>query len=114
MEYPSLWREHVSRLNILLDKGEELDLDKTIEAIENYRVTALLEEEFEEEIDLTTIKQGNMDSYHEWLMQRWGGLASKRNLKRKTGVENNGICMLIGLSMDILTSYDHYKEEFGT
>ena len=110
MKELSYWSHHAFYLNNLLDDGEKLDLDRTIGAVESHSVYQLLDKEFGEKMDLSIIGE-NVDDYNQWLRRAWESMATKNRLRRKTGVENNGVSMILALTIEILQHYDDYAQE---
>ncbi|WP_414836417.1 hypothetical protein [Candidatus Nanohalococcus occultus] len=90
-------------LNRLSDKGETLGIEETIQAIEDGRTVSFLKNKFGEDIDLSLLIEGDhidVTEVNEEILNWWGGFASAHRLRRKTGIEENGINLLLAVCIE--------------
>lgn len=94
----------IQDLSYLLDKKVEFSVEEVNTHIENENVLDWLELEFpptaEISLDFSLLDRTNRDWFHENLEATWCAYAGQES--RKWGIENNGLCLLISWSIEIL------------
>lgn len=94
----------IQDLSYLLDRGISYSVEKVNQHIENKDVLDWLEKEFpfgsENGLDFSLLERTDRQWLHDELESYWGGYVG--NERRKWGVENNGLCILISWSTEII------------
>lgn len=94
----------IQELSYLLDNKVEFTLEEVNNHIENKDVIDWLEREFpfgsENGLDFSLFQKKHRDWIHEELESYWGGYAGQEG--RKWGIRNNGLCLLISWSVEII------------
>jgi hypothetical protein len=94
----------INEISFLLDKGITFTVEETNQHIENKDVIDWLEKKFpfgsEIGLDFSMFKDPHRHFIHEKLESYWGGYAGDE--RRKWGIENNGLCILICWSVEIV------------
>lgn len=94
----------INEINFLLDKGVIYSVDEINKHIKDKDIIDWLEREFpfgtENGLDFSIFKDNERKFLHDELESWWGGYAGQE--KRKWGIENNGLCILIGWTIGIL------------
>ncbi|MFW5976735.1 MAG: hypothetical protein ACOCQS_02185 [Bacillota bacterium] len=96
--------QFVMELSFLLDKGETVSISQTYEHIEEMDIIEWLEEEYPYDqgkgVDFTLLKREFRKFFHRKLNMYKS--ANEGNEKRRWGIENNGLCLLICWSTEIV------------
>ncbi|MEK4083764.1 hypothetical protein [Psychrobacillus sp. FSL K6-1415] len=96
--------QFILELSDLLDKKVKFTVDEVNNHIENKDVIDWLERELplgsENGLDFSLFKKNHREWIHEELNSYWGGYAGDE--RRKWGIENNGLCLLISWSTEIV------------
>lgn len=94
----------IQDISHLLDKKIEFSVEEVNNHIENKDVIDWLEREFpfgsENGLDFSMFKENHRNWIHEELESIWGGYNGQE--RRKWGIENNGLCLLISWSTEIV------------
>ncbi|MDH6370563.1 hypothetical protein M2444_002343 [Paenibacillus sp. PastF-3] len=107
--------QFIQELSYLVDRGKSYSVAEVNSHIENKDVLDWLEKEFpfntETGLDLSLFSRPDRDYVHDALESIWGGYAG--NERRKWGIENNGLCLLISWSTEIIrdTNLTDWVEE---
>jgi hypothetical protein len=100
---PGLVTYFIFEVNHLLDSKEHRDTLSFAEArkaAEEGRVIKLLREKYPGEIDLSLFDDEREASFNEKIADIAGGLYNRE--RRKTGVENNGLNLLLAYGIELL------------
>lgn len=103
----------IHEMSFLVDKGISFSIEEVNSHIENKDVVDWLEKEFpfdsQKGIDFSLFRQSHREYIHEKLESIWGGYAGQE--RRKWGITNNGLCLLISWSIEIVR--DIYGRDDG-
>lgn len=105
--------EFINDINFLLDKGITYSVEEVDNHIENKNVIDWLEEEFqfgtENGLDFSPFREAERKFLHSELESWYIGYAGQEGCK--WGIENNGLCILIGWSLGILREVTKDKDD---
>ena len=94
----------IHEISYLVDKGISFSIEEVNAHIENKDVVDWLEDQFpfrsEYGIDLSMFQKNHRDYIHEKLESIWGGYSGQES--RKWGITENGLCLLISWSIEIV------------
>ncbi|WP_026478151.1 hypothetical protein [Alkaliphilus transvaalensis] len=94
----------INDISFLIDKGTCYSIDEVNEHLEKKDVIDWLEAEFpfgsDNGIDFSMFGVAERKFLHDELESFWSAYVGQEN--RKWGIENNGLCILIGWSLGIL------------
>ena len=103
----------IQDLSFLLDKKVEFSVEEVNKHIEDKDVIDWLEETFpngsEKGLDFSLWENKHRNWLHEKLENIWGGYAGSE--RRKWGIENNGLCLLISWATEIVRECDFDTKE---
>lgn len=94
-------------INQRMDSGESLSIEQTREAIENYETVQFLDQEFEEDYGIDLLIEGDhidLDEVNQLIFQWADGT------RGKLGIEKDGLNLLIGVLIEVLSDCDNLKE----
>ena len=104
--------QFVMELSFLLDKGEHISINEVYEHIEDMDIIDWLEEEYPynkgEGVDFNLLRDNFREYFHKKLNMYKS--AHEGNEKRRWGIENNGLCLLISWSTEIVR--DLYSKKY--
>src|SRR5690625_226938 len=93
--------EFINDVNYLIDKGICFSIEDVHRHIENRDVLGWLEDEFpfgtENGLDFSLFKENHRNYIHDELISIHNGYVGRE--RRKWGIENNGLCLLISWSL---------------
>lgn len=94
----------IQDLSYLVDKGLIHSIEEVNHHIENKDVLDWLEKEYpfrsKNGVDLSLFKQEDRDFIHNELESIWGAYSGEE--RRKWGITQNGLCLLISWSIEIV------------
>lgn len=94
----------IQDLSDLLDKGKSFSIEEVNSQIENKKVIDWLEREFpfgsDNGLDFSHFTKSDRDYVHNELYSYWVGYAGDE--RRKWGIENNGLCILLSWSVEVV------------
>lgn len=94
----------IQELSHMVDRGISYSIEDIHQHIENKDIIDWLEAEFpfgtERGLDLSIFKRSHRDWIHEEIESIFGGYAGRE--RRKWGIENNGLCLLISWSIEVV------------
>jgi len=91
-------------INVLIDKDEKLELDKTIKLIEEKKIGIYLKNGYSD-IDLSLYKPKDLIDVSEIIYNEFEGYGSKARVRKKLGITKDGLILLSSL----ITSYIQNK-----
>lgn len=83
-------------INVLIDKGEKVDMDKTIKLIKEKKIGVYLKNGYSE-IDLSLYKPKDLIDISEVIYNEFEGYGSKARIRRKLVITENGLVLLSSL-----------------
>lgn len=92
-------------INILIDEGKKLEIDKTINLIEKKNIIEYLKNNYK--LDLSLYNSEEIFKVNEIIYLEYEGYGNKGRIRKKLGIEKEGFTLLIAL----ITSY--IQNEFG-
>lgn len=104
--------QFIQELSVLLDKGATRSIDEVNKHIEAKDVIDWLEYEFSTNdtgVDFSMFQRRHRDYLHKNLLEMWEVRAGDE--RRKWGLTENGLCVLISWTTEIIRS-EFNKDEF--
>jgi hypothetical protein len=108
----ALLRKHKGRItyflfeiNAAMDGGRKLDFKEARDAAASGELTTVLREKLGKDIDLSII-DGEFETAFNEKMQGIADILWNRE-RRKTGVENEGMCLLIAYATELIQEVNH-------
>jgi hypothetical protein len=98
-------------INHLLDRGLSVPIDETHERVDDGTVLEWLAEQFANDqhyLDLSWIEDA--DRFN--ILAVFASLSNAVNSRRKFGVENNGLALLVAYCIEVMQNSEGY-EDFG-
>jgi hypothetical protein len=93
-------------VNVLVDKGYTETLDEVNKQMQNKNIVDFLIGKYGSEIDFSLFtgqrKQEIDELFHDF------SIAHEGNERRKWGIENNGLCLLVSWTAEIIRDWEHY------
>jgi hypothetical protein len=80
-----------SQINQLIDAGEKITLEITLEKLREKSILDYLKQTYDSKIDLNISTQTEYNEVEDTFNAYWFGI----NERRKFGINNNGLCLLI-------------------
>ncbi|MNW48274.1 hypothetical protein D3C74_256340 [compost metagenome] len=104
--------QFIQEITVLLDKGAVRTIQEVYVQIQNKNIIDWLEDEYPIDVfkvDFSMFQRKHRDYIHEHLYDLWEVRAGAE--KRKWGIENNGLCLLISWATEKIRE-DFNKDEF--
>lgn len=104
--------QFIQEITVLLDKGAVRTIQEVHVQIEKKNIIDWLEEEYPIDIfkaDFSLFQRKHRDYIHEHLYGLWEAYAGEE--RRKWGIEENGLCLLISWATEKIRE-DFNKDEF--
>lgn len=101
----------IQEISVLLDRGNSYSIEEVEKHIEDKDIVDWIEREFPFEnngIDFSLFKQENRDYLHDEYESILGGYRGQE--RRKWGIENNGLCLLISWGIEIIRNIEDHSE----
>jgi hypothetical protein len=91
-----------AEINILLDKGKNVSFDYIIKNIDNQRLIQTIENDFNDDVDFSLFHndQEVIDSLNYLFIDSLEAFRGQE--RRKAGIENNGLCLLMAVILEII------------
>lgn len=104
----------IQDLSYLLDKDESCSLQEVKRHIEDKDVIGWLEQKYpfgsEKGLDFSLFKESHREYIHESLYKILGGYDGQE--RRKWGIENNGLALLVSWSIEVVRDIDQPGKEW--
>lgn len=91
MRHPIAYTFLGFHFNSLVDQGSKLDLQQTHDKIRRKELFPWLKEKFDNSLDISLFSQTDLDKVESF----FESMSSAVNEKRKFGVTENGLCLLV-------------------
>ncbi|MBU5445700.1 hypothetical protein [Paenibacillus sp. MSJ-34] len=104
--------QFIQEISVILDNGNSRSIEETCRHIEDKKVINWLEGEFptqETGADFSMFQDKHRKYIHNSLEIIWGAYAGDE--RRKWGITNNGLCLLISWATEIIRQ-DFNKDDF--
>lgn len=82
--------------NALVDEGESLDLQETHEKIRSKSLFKWLKEKYADSLDISLFSETELNQIEAF----FDSLSVSVNERKKMGVENNGLCLLVAYCLE--------------
>ena len=93
-------------INMLIDKGNKLEINKTINLIANKKVMEYLKDNYNE-IDLSLYELTDLLNCNEIIYSEYDCYGGKGRIRKKLGIEKDGLTLIVAL----ITSF--IQNKFG-
>jgi hypothetical protein len=96
-------------VNVLVDRGFKEDIETVNQYMQREEIVEYIANKYGDQVDFSLLLNRQWGKDLNVLLRNMSD-ANAGNERRKWGIENNGLCLLVSWTAEIIRDWDHYKK----